>query len=260
MTEDFVNDLLKQHYSAVDFEMSTADLNRIAENFLKFLLLPDDIKRQLHFPATRPRASADGYTDKTSEVNKDAKQFFHWHPDLENQPECQRLIRQIPEVERLFYEASTLYVEIEKSLLIVFDEFLPEHKNRVFHQGKLRDGTLRFLCYSATGDKQMGASGHYDKGFGTLALADSAPGLRIGCCDHHKLQEVVHREGKALFMPAWMLYQTSAGKFKPAWHDVVGKQGRLNVSENCARWSIVFFINASDDEYFSWEKMHTPLH
>ena len=260
MTDNFITELIEQHYSTVDFALPVCELNRIADNFLKFLQLPDETKRQLHFPALKVRASADGYTDKTTVKNKDSKQFFHWHPELAKHHDCIRLINQVPEVKRLFEDAALLYQHIEKSLLIVFKHFLPEFKDRVFQGNSLLDGTLRFLSYAVDNEKQMGALGHYDKGFATLALADSAPGLRIGCCNHHELKAVTHQPGKALFMPAWMLYQASLGKFKPAWHDVVTQTDQANVSTLCARWSIVFFINAREDEYFSWDKMHTPLH
>lgn len=254
-------DLLgRQHFARVGLDISKPELEKVAASFLAFLAMPDDIKRQLHFPARSHRASADGYTDKTTVDRKDPKQFFHWSPWLGEQPVSKELASAHPTVGDFFSVASTLYLQIERTLFSLFDQHLSAYRDLVFRDQKLVDGILRFLCYSPRAEHSFGARAHFDKGFSTLAVADSAPGLRIGCCNQHELKAVNYREGKALFMPAWMLFEASGGEIKPAWHDVVHAPGEANVNQICARWSIVFFINNPDKPFSSWDELHTPLH
>ncbi len=259
-SEEFRQLLAIRHYVPIGFPLSAGELQQAAGTFLDFLAMPDSVKRQLHFPARSYRASADGYTDKSGVDNKDPKQFFHWNPKLEQKADYQRLQTAYPEIARFFQWAKKLYLEIEKVLHRLFVQYLPEHLALIFDGNTLIDGTLRFLCYSPRPNHEFGARAHYDKGFSTLAVADSTPGLRIGCCDSHPLKSVQYESGVALFMPAWMLFKASRGEIKPAWHDVIQSPGEQNVNAFCARWSIVFFVNHPDTPFSSWDTVHTPLH
>ena len=256
----FIDLLNRQHFAPIEFSMTGEQLSDAGDRFLDFLALPDAVKRQLHFPARSHRASADGYTDKSSVERKDPKQFFHWSPGLSDQPIYRELRDAHPEIAAFFQCAETIYQHIERALLHLFSHELAEYKDRIFRDDHLVDGILRFLSYRPRPEHGFCARAHFDKGFSTLALADSAPGLRIGCCDSHPLQAVEYGNGTALFMPAWMLFQASGGMIKPAWHDVVHSPSTQNVNDLCARWSIVFFINAPGTPFSSWDEVHTPLH
>ena len=255
-----VEAIREQHYARVPFSVSRSELSAAAEQFLRFLNLPEETKRLLHFPARSHRASADGYTDKSTVDRKDPKQFFHYSPWLMNQPLSQDLAASNETVAAFFDAALQLYAQIEASLLTLFDAHLPAYRQQVFEGSHLIDGILRFLCYAPRPEHSFGARAHFDKGFSTLAVADSAPGLRVGCCNQHPLTPVHYREGEALFMPAWMLFQASQGEIKPTWHDVVHAPGEPDVSDICARWSIVFFINNPTYSFSTWDELHTPLH
>jgi len=248
------------HYARIEFPLGKTDLERIANTFLDFLALPVQVKRQLHFPARAIRASADGYTDKTGVARKDPKQFFHWSPHLRQLTTYRELQQQHIEIAAFFSAAEQLFGQIETVLSTLFDQHLPQYKDHVFNQGRLIDGILRFLCYAPRPEHSFCARAHFDKGFSTLAIADSAPGLRIGCCDQHPLRAVQYGNGSALFLPAWMLFQASDGEIKPAWHDVIHAPEEQDVNAVCARWSIVFFINSPSMNFSSWEAVHTPLH
>ena len=261
MQPNFHQLLRQQHYASIAFSLTEDELNYAAQCFLQFLALPEETKRQLHFPAQNHRASADGYTDKSHLDNKDPKQFFHWTPKMTRHPVCADLMTTSSAVAAFFSIAERIYGAVEKALYALFLQHLPEYKSSIFSHSTLLDGTLRFLCYLPKQQQQrFGAQAHFDKGFSTLAIADSAPGLRIGCCDKHALQAVNYQPGKALFMPAWMLFQASNGVIKPAWHDVVHSHDEAAISAGCARWSIVFFINSPGTPFSSWEVVHTPLH
>ena len=255
----FRDQLRRDRFVRVPFDAQQTLLNHAAESFLNFLALPDPVKRQLHFPARSHRASADGYTDKSTVDRKDPKQFFHWSPWLMAQTRSQELAAEHPAIASFFSSAADLYREVEQTLHDLFREQLPDYLDLVFEGETLRDGILRFLCYTPRPSHSFGARAHFDKGFSTLALADSAPGLRIGCCAEHELVPVRHRPGEALFMPAWMLYDASEGAIAPAWHDVVHAPGEPDVNDICARWSIVFFVNHPDKAFSSWDALHRSI-
>ncbi|MFT5112649.1 MAG: hypothetical protein ACI8P9_001976 [Parasphingorhabdus sp.] len=257
---EFTRQLEARHCVPVAFSVSEQEIKLAADRFLKFLSLPDSIKRQLHFPARVERASADGYTDKSDLNTKDPKQFFHWNPNLLVQPHCRELVEGHNEISNFFDSAAYLYGKIAEALYNVFNNHLPDYLHHLYDGKVLRDGTLRFLSYSPRSSHSFCAKAHFDKGFSTLAIGDSAPGLRIGCCDNHLLTEIFHQPGQALFMPGWMLYQASDGAIKPAWHDVVHSPGVQDVSPDCARWSIVFFTNCPSLNFSSWDELHRPLH
>ena len=256
----FVGKLNQDHHATVPFPMGQDELGQAAQHFLNFLALPEHIKRQLHFTARSHRASADGYTDKTTIERKDPKQFFHWSPYLMGLPVAAELYSRHVEIQLFFDAAQAIYNHVERVLLDLFNDQLHAYKEAVFNGDKLADGILRFLCYSPRAEHSFCARAHFDKGFSTLAIADSAPGLRIGCCDAHPLRAVNYGSGTALFMPAWMLFETSGGQVKPVWHDVIHAPTVQNVNAFCARWSIVFFINAPKLAFSSWDEVHTPLH
>jgi hypothetical protein len=258
--EEFNRTLERNHFARVPHGMRQADLEAAANAFLAFLALPDGVIRQLHFSPVHDRASADGFTDKTGVDRKDPKQFFHWSPALMTREPCPSLRAQEPAVDRFFRAASDVYRCVESALFDVYSQCLPEYRQRIFREDRLIDGILRFLCYAPRPEHDFCARAHFDKGFSTLALADSASGLRIGCCNTHPLKPVHHEDGHALFMPAWMLFQASGGAIKPAWHDVVHRPGEQDVNRLCARWSIVFFVNDPGTPFSSWDAVHTPLH
>ena len=259
-SQGFLEQLRIQHYASVAFPLDRASLDRAAACFLEFLGLAETVKRQLHFSARSHRASADGYTDKSDIANKDPKQFFHSSPLLQEQEICRRMSQQHPEVARFFQAAEGIYRHVEQTLLSLYQNYLPAFLPQISSDGGIADGILRFLSYAPRPDHRFCAQAHFDKGFSTLAIADSAPGLRIGCCNAHPLHPVQYREGTALFMPAWMLFQASSGEIKPAWHDVIHSPAKQDVNAFCARWSIVFFLNSPQMPFSSWQDVHTPLH
>ncbi len=258
--EQFDYSLDQRHFAIVPSAVSRESLDFAAEAFLAFLALPETLKQQLHFPAREYRATPDGYTDRSGRDRKDAKQFFHWAPSLKHHRSCTALQANNPVVARFFAAAEHLYRHAEATLETIFTHCLPDYRERIFEGDSLIDGTLRFLSYSPGAAGPFCAQAHYDKGFSTLVLGDSTPGLRIGCCNKHPLFPVRHRDGTAVFMPAWMLFQASGGQIKPAWHDVLHSSGKRNVNRLCARWSIVFFVNDPEGQFSSWDTVHTPLH
>lgn len=256
----FREQLQKQHYAPIPFLLSQEELSTAAEHFLNFLRLPSEVKRQLHYKAVLERESAGGYTDKLDIENKDPKEFFHWKPDIQDEETYQQISAEYPAVQTFFNDAKKIYALGEKAAYDIFSGHLSEYANSCFENGKLVRGVLRFLSYAPKQGEPLCAKPHFDKSIGAITLAESAPGLRIGCCDKHELHEVAHKNGTAIFMPGILLHEYSKGAVTPAWHDVVHDPKEQYVTDFCARWAIVFFIDGKHGEYPSWDAVHTPLH
>ena len=256
------HDTLKQnHYAKIPFSVSQKELGGAASAFLDFLRLPQEVKRTLHVPATVYRASADGYTDKIDVENKDRKEFFHYKPWLLDLPEFRKVYKNHPEAAAFFTTAQKLYDVAEKTAYELFMREFPEYVEHIFGIEKKydSDSILRFLSYVPKLSNDFCAQAHFDKGVGTLALAESAPGLRIGDGNTHPLETVQQRDNIVLFMPAMLLYDYTQGKIAPAWHDVVHDPEEHNITPFCARWAIVFFINPKEAFFHEWDEVHTTL-
>lgn len=89
----------------------------------------------------------------------------------------------------------------------------------------------------------------------TLALAESAPGLRIGSVPQD-LTPIDHHDGQAVFFLGGN-FQAVLGDtdLKPGWHDVV-QQGEASPHQSYARWAIVAFIDGHAAEGAPEEMTH----
>ncbi len=253
--------LTRDRYVPVAFPYDASKLQEAAAAFLDFLALPLAVKRELHVPATVHRASADGYTDKLymEAPGKDRKEFFHFRPFLLRRPEYRAAAQTYPAVPRFLAEAAELFAAAEATAHKLFAEQFPDLVSRIFdEEGKTPQSVLRFLSYAPQVGTGFCAQAHYDKGFATLALAESAPGLRIGSGSDAALVPVEHTSGKALFMPAILMEEETDGKVGAAWHDVIHAEHEPPVNDICARWAMVFFLNSREARFHEWHEVHTP--
>ncbi|MBI4086867.1 hypothetical protein HY416_02710 [Candidatus Kaiserbacteria bacterium] len=260
--DSFLEELSVRSAVPVPFAVSHAELERAAMIFLRFLDLPLEVKRELHVPAVAHRRSADGYTDKLYIENKgkDRKEFFHYRPALRERPEYQAAETSHPEVRDFLDIASGLYRQAETLGCEIFKKYFPEHFGKVFIEDDTSpNSVLRFLSYAPQPQAGFCAQPHFDKGVAALALAESAPGLRVGKDDATPLREVDHQDGFALFMPGILLHEYTDGRTHAVWHDVVHRPAEQNVTPSCARWAIVFFFGSNDDRFPAWETVHTPI-
>ena len=128
--------------------------------------------------------------------------------------------------------------EFEKEFPGLYARFIVEDTHRRFY--------LRFLKYDTKGKGRFLARAHFDRGGATLAIAESAPGLRIGRNNSETgilhLEEVSHEEHSAIFFPSYHFPRLTGPEFEPAWHDVT-QSSDDQYSEDTARWAIVFFAD-----------------
>ncbi len=256
----FQKHLDEKHFAPVPLTITHEDLMASVQAFLTFLtVVPDEIKRVIHFKSQFERGSAEGYNDKREINGKDSKEFFHWSPRLLAYPEYHALYASSEPARAFFDKAERIYEHMDSLATKLFQSEFPELSDNCVTKGKLGNAVLRFLCYAPEKSGAFSAQPHYDKGYGTLALTESTPGLRIGCCDKHPLTKVVHEKGTALFMPADLMFEDSHRRIIPAWHDVVTPAETKPVNERCERWAVVFFIGDKNGRFSSWDKVHKPL-
>lgn len=115
---------------------------------------------------------------------------------------------------------------------------------------------LRLLAYERMEPGDFLAKGHYDRGACTLAIAESAPGLRIGKAPED-LKEVTREPGTVLFFPGLILQESTGPELAPSWHDVIQKEEHV-LNDKTARWAIVGFLGAWNQRNLSWQETHDP--
>jgi isopenicillin N synthase-like dioxygenase len=263
--DEFVGELMEKNYAEVPFNVSRAKLETAAERFFDHLQLPQEEKEALHFYDRPENRQGIGYVRKSGEADEagrtDYKEYFHYHPKLLTQFAGSSLLER-PETKTYLEAAQEIYeeglIESKRIFKIISLEF-PNFYTRFFPKTEayMEYSALRFLKYEPSGQGNFLARAHYDRGCTTLALAESAPGLRIGK-DEANLKEVSHKDGVALFMPAYQLPELTDMRFRPAWHDVVQSSEDV-YRENAARWAIVFFSDAEGVATPSKEESHVVI-
>jgi len=257
-----------RNYTLVSFPLSQNDFNNAVSHFFEFLTLPDDIKNQFQSNIVREdeesfvgyikREKAKQVDTATSKVFYDQKEYFHYNRYAEKHFK-DLILGGDKRVKTFFDSARTIYEHAEVVAIHIIEELnteFPELKEKFMPDGVEPHFYLRFLKYYTSGKGSFLAKGHYDQGGYTLALAESAPGLRIGK-NEENLQEVVHRDGRAVFMPGFQLRFFTSEEFTPAWHDVIQKDEDTHDKET-ARWAVVFFVDPVEKIHTCWEDRHTP--
>jgi len=261
MLDQIVKEVREKHFAAIPFALDRKAMESSAELFLKFLELPEKVEFQ---GESHPddRGSHIGYVNRKKNVGDlDNKEYFHYNEYFE-----QNFNWQIPVLQEFVESAREVYQAATSTLNVILDELssdFPEIHNEFIRPGQLPRFYLRYLKYEPEKEQGIIAEGHYDRGAITLALAESAPGLRIGEKDHPV--EVEHEEGYALFMAGTTFKDVTHQQrlpngdeqlfLEPAWHDVIQKESELYLP-GIARWSIVFFADPIDMRYVSHDEAH----
>src|SRR3989338_7893813 len=259
----------ERNHAFVPFPLSQNDFNTAVSHFFEFLTLPDNLKNQFQSNIIpEDEKSFVGYIKRkrqkqvdaaTSEAFYDQKEYFHYNRYAET--DFRDLIEAGDERVQTFFESARVVYEraegIAAHIIGEFDEAFPGFKEKFMPEGINPHFYLRFLRYYTTGKGSFLAKGHYDQGGYTLALAESAPGLRIGK-KQESLQEIVHTDGYAVFMPGLQLRLFTSDEFTPAWHDVV-QRADDKPNKKTARWAVVFFVDPIHKIKTRWEDRHRPL-
>lgn len=255
-----INQVEEQHFARVSFPLSYKELSHAADTYFSFLSLPQEIKDSFGKTAGHEHNyGLTGYKRRSKDGGYDEKEFFHYHPSVENYIE-ENPHKNVPEVKLFLDQARRVDEAATETLHTVLKEIsneFPNILNEYFPEHEARRTLVRFLKYSIAGKGNFLARAHYDAGGCTLALAESAPGLRLGSTADN-LTAVEHVEHTALFMPALYFNVVTDDRFLPVWHDVV-QTSENTFSNEAARWAIVFFADGvSQKERPSSEEVFTP--
>lgn len=261
-SESLLSTLQEQGYVSVPFPRTHRDIETAVAAFFGVLKLPQETKNKLRFKRETDMVSDIGYVRTQGEQGedhgkRDFKEYFHYHPDaharfaddLAREP---RLATFLQAADELFHDAESVVRAVLKNLDTrypgVYETFCP--------QNAPLERILRFLKYDNRGTEgEFLARAHFDRGGCTLAIAESAPGLRIGK-GSEDLTLVHHEERHALFFGAPQLEQITRGGISPAWHDVVQAPGQ-HLSSDASRWAVVYFVNAPGHAFPSSIQTHT---
>lgn len=257
--DSILDEVRRDHIAHIPFPISHSELCEAAEKYMAFLTLSDEIKGSFSLQGGfEHNYGLLGYKDRRTETGMDRKEFFHYHPSIEKYFSDSRYATS--PVFLSFIEAArqidAAAADTLHSLLGVMSERYPNIQREYF-PGEHRRTILRFLKYDIAGKGNFLARAHYDSGGCTLALAESAPGLRVGTAADD-LTPVTHADHVALFMPGLCFHTVTDQTFHPVWHDVVQASENTH-SDTTARWAIVFFADGeSQKERPSHDEVFTP--
>lgn len=201
-----------------------------------------------------------GYWTRSRETGSpDNRGYFQYAPVGEET--FRKTGQRHPELIDFLDKARIVYDSVIHSLeetALVIDAVHPGIHEATFNPGtgRIIRAPLRFLGYPTTDPGDFLATGHYDKGALTLAVAESAPGLRIGKTPE-TVKEIVHEAGYGLFFPGIQLAHFTNDTFAPSWHDVVQKDQDA-YKKSYARWAVVLFNGAWYGKPTTWDDRHTP--
>ncbi len=259
--ETLVRDLDAQSFHKMPITCSRAEIETAVKAFFRFMELPEATKRRFAFKLEDYQGQMEmGYwTRSRAEGKADNREYFHYDAAADEAfrktgADCPELIT-FMDAAKIVYQAT---VPTLREAVQIIDEVYPGIEKKIFEPGSGRflQAPIRFLGYPNTDPGDFLASGHYDKGIVTLAIAESAPGLRIGKTPD-TVQDVIHEEGYGLFFPAIQLEPLTNPHFVPSWHDVIQKDQDTFTSDY-SRWAVVLFFAAWDERATTWEDRHKP--
>jgi hypothetical protein len=257
-------EIIKNKFLRIDFPLRKKELEAAANAFLRFLELPDPIKKRYLYQMLdeNDRGSKVGYVPrKKKEGHSDNKEMISYRPifhDLfrsELQFADPKVTICFDKIREVYHAGKLIMLQIFRAL----DEKIPGLYDQFYVEGECPRFKVRFLKYDNTQDGNFLAKAHYDRGTCTLAISESGPGLRTGLNDSD-LEPVQHTDKQALWFPGVRGKEVFNEKFHPLWHDVVQLESD-NVNDKVARWAIVFFVSYPGDRgSINYEEAHTPIY
>ena len=260
---DIRQQILDRQFAAISCELDRVQLEEIIQKLFVFFALPDEVKNRFAFklkPNEEERGHEIGYwTRSRANGNQDNRGYFHYN-DLADErfriegADCPELLAFMDAVKPLYRTAEEKMKEVVRALDAehtgLYDLFFPADQYPLLF--------LRLLAYERMEPGDFLASGHYDRGSCTLAMAESAPGLRIGKTPED-VKEVIRDPNTILFFPGLVLQEYTGPEFAPSWHDVIQKEAHL-LNQQTARWAIVAFLGSWNQRNLPWQETHAPTY
>jgi isopenicillin N synthase-like dioxygenase len=253
------NQIIDQQFARIPFVLDQSKIDPVIKTLFAFFALPDETKNRFAFRLIpEDRGTEVGYwTRSRAEGSLDNRGYFHYNEYADERfrveaADCPELISFMDAVRPLFLEAQDKMKEVVRTLDVdypgLYDNLFPSDRHPLV--------LLRLLAYERMEPGDFLAKGHYDRGTCTLAIAESAPGLRIGK-GPEDIKEVTREPNTALFFPGLTFNEYTSPEFIPSWHDVIQKEEYI-LNEQTARWAIVLFNGCWTQRNMSWQEAHDP--
>lgn len=261
--QQIVDDLNAQSFHKMPITCSREGIETAVTAFFRFMELPEETKKRFSFKHGDEAAEGGmevGYWTRSRAAGSPDNRGYFQYSVLADET-FRKTGADCPELITFLDTARTVYEAVLPTLreaVRLIDEVHPGIEQKTFDPGfgRALRIPLRFLGYPTTDPGDFLATGHYDKGAFTLAVAESAPGLRIGKTPD-TVKEVVHEDGHGLFFPGIQLEHFTIPAFAPSWHDVMQKDQDA-YKPKYARWAVVLFAGAWDGKPTAWADRHTP--
>ena len=262
-SSELIQKSLKEQFCIqVPFGLSSMKIQEAVTAFLAFLNEPDTIKTRISFSiAPKHRRGDVGYVrrDAQNHVYDDSKEFFHYHPAItERHPD---LVTGEDAFSDFLKKADVIWnaaYETVWRLLSELEDRFPGIRGKVFDTKDVHL-MIRFLKYEWQNSGTYLAKPHFDAGSFTLAIAESAPGLRIGS-NPKDLRPITHEKDKAIFMlSSNFRTMMDSGEFSAGWHDVI-QTNESQIGQAYARWAVVAFVEAHGAEALPRSVTHRWVH
>lgn len=254
-SQRIVTEIMDRNYALVSFSLPWSKLKEVADLFISFCALPADVKAR--FAAAHPEEPTGyiGYQRRDrSKGHYETKEMFHFHPAIFNVIPG---LKTNPKISNFVDAAANVYekaLATFKQLLTSLSAEEPGLIGRFIREDGHSQCYLRILNYDEIPVGSNVASPHYDRGGLALALAESAPGLRIW--SKGVPFEVDHKGGHAIFMPGITFSEvTKKLKLPKTWHDAIQKVP--SYKPGTSRWAIVFFADPLEQRHVTAEEART---
>lgn len=251
--DELKSDFALKGYHEVPFSIQDGAIQAAVDAFFDFLKLSDETKRRfgynLRFNENDPndRGSDLGYHFRQKEMGSryDDKEYIHYN---HHATERLRTSDAPPELVELLDRLDVVFAAAVAAARPVAEQ-INTYTGQPLADVDCPLTCLRIIKYDRGQPGEFLAKGHYDRCTFSLAIAESAPGLRIGT-NPEALHEVEHTNGQALLFPSLFLEDKTGGEFRASWHDVIQKSEDA-YRPDASRWSIVFFcVPNSASPYF----------
>lgn len=231
--------LQEKFYVEIPYAISRPLIHETMDGFLKFLSMDQQVKDHLVslHPGNHRRKELGLIHRLGNQAGEDTKICFHYHPYLMR--EHRDYISADPALNHFISHVDTIWnhaVHATKQILTCLN-----HKYDNVYAGVFETEEphviLRIVYYQTDSNQHILARPHFDAGSFTLAVAESAPGLRIGSTQEN-LKLVPYREDTLIFMLGANFHKLiPPGALLPSWHDVI------RLDQLHTRWAIVVFID-----------------
>lgn len=257
-------------YEPISIGHTESDITATMNSFMEFLQLPYEERVKVVFvDESRPRTGVSGYQHKghaspDGSRQQDNKHIFHMTQTLHETYGSHT--RRLPHEARVFLRAAySIHSALSAAAKRKYQELegdIPGITNILFPPNGKNSNHTRFLAYQDA-KRGMLASPHYDKGTGTIAVAESHGGLRVGY-GPEDLKLLERSRFEPIFFPNYGYHQLAEmlgvdpTTRRAAWHDVIDTGDR--VSEEVTRWSLIHFIDPAHIYLENTkEQTHTPI-